>query len=761
MAKVADYQRFEQGRGKDAEEHRVSTAQREPIDLQRRLLDLVHDAMVADDLEGVLAGLLDGARQLVPCDGVSLMWLDEDHLKVLGRRGLSAALAGLTLPIGQMGAARPAIDGGRCVLVADTAEDPRWQRVPGEELARSWLGVPLLLDGRAVGLVEWVAQQPAQFDEADLSTAAEFAYHVVPVLHQVQLLDDMRRRLRELAELPSGATTQAEDPRRKLQQLVREARECTEARHAFAFLTEEDGGQLTCVAASGDQRERLKLTVLQGDGSLGGLATPRTRSPARLGGRVSDREVLAALGIRNTAILPLRVKSRPVGLLGVAERLDGEPFDQDALRSLTHLSSQASVLLERSVQTMPEPAKPDYEMVVQSSPLAVGLLTLNGEILFSNPGLAELLSRSSRSLVGLNLADFVEANDGRRLTHAMDSVGLNGRHQVDVQLRTALGEQRQVRISLALARTGDEAGGYVVAMLEDITSVKILEQDRVELLRELREQHSRLQELDQLKSRFVSNVSHELRTPLAVIKLYATLARRGRPEKQAHYLLTIEQETHRLERMVENILDLTRLDRRALEMHAEWLSPDEVIAQVLEVYQETASRKGIDLRNEVSEGLPRLLADRNHLIQMLTNLVDNALKYTPRGGQVWVLACQVAVPLEPGVDSPDRLPQPLPEAGPASEGSETRLMLEIAVGDTGAGIAESEQEKVFERFFRGSNNVPGSTGTGLGLAIVQDLMVQHGGRVTLQSRVGEGSVFTLQFPLNSAEVENAETAARG
>ncbi|MGD8398676.1 MAG: HAMP domain-containing sensor histidine kinase, partial [Anaerolineae bacterium] len=195
----------------------------------------------------------------------------------------------------------------------------------------------------------------------------------------------------------------------------------------------------------------------------------------------------------------------------------------------------------------------------------------------------------------------------------------------------------------------------------------------------------------------------------------------GRPEKQPHYLQTIEQETHRLETMVENILDLTRMDRQALRVNAERLSAGEVIGQVLQVYAETAQKRGVELQNRVQGPLPPIWADRNHLIQILTNLVDNAIKYTPRGGQVWVAAREM--------------------------GAQSRSMLEIAVGDTGAGIAEDEQEKVFERFYRGSNNTPGSTGTGLGLAIVQELMVQHGGCVTVQSRVGEGSIFALQFPL--------------
>jgi signal transduction histidine kinase len=288
-------------------------------------------------------------------------------------------------------------------------------------------------------------------------------------------------------------------------------------------------------------------------------------------------------------------------------------------------------------------------------------------------------------------------------------------------------------------------GAALVAVLEDITSLKILEQERVEHLRELREKHQQLQDLDQLRTRFVSNVSHELRTPLAVIKLYATLARKGRPEKQTYYLQTIEQETHRLETMVENILDLTRIDRQTLRLHPELLAAEEIIAQVLEVYQETAEKRGIELKNHVQGSLPRLWADKNDLIQMLTNLVDNALKYTPRGGQVWVAAREIG---------PDKFSSQAgpPQAGQArqtaqDQGLVDRPMLEIAVGDTGVGIPDDEREHIFERFYRGRNNTPECTGTGLGLAIVQELIAQHGGRVALKSQVGQGSVFVLQFPL--------------
>jgi PAS domain S-box-containing protein len=398
---------------------------------------------------------------------------------------------------------------------------------------------------------------------------------------------------------------------------------------------------------------------------------------------------------------------------------------------MTHLASQASVLLERRYQHQPVGDRYDYETVFVSSPLGVGVLTTGGDICVSNPALAAMLSRPERSLAGRNLIQFLVRDDGQRLLRALEEVSITGqRRQIDARVRSARGDHRHVRVSLALAHISDDANGNLVAMMEDITPLKILEQERVEHLRQLREKHSQLQELDQLKSRFVSNVSHELRTPLAVIKLYATLSRKGRPEKQEYYLRTIEQETHRLETMVENILDLTRLERQSLRIDPEILAAEEIIDQVMQVYGQEAQKRRIELKNQVQGALPPLYADRNTFIQVLTNLIGNGLKYTPPGGQVWVAAREIV------------------------DGSKS--MLELVVGDTGVGIPEDEQEKVFERFFRGSNNTAGSTGTGLGLAIVKELMVLHGGSVMLKSQVGEGSIFALRFPLHNRELDLEE-----
>lgn len=691
-------------------------------DLNARLLDLIQCTSQAEDLLEALTLLLKEARDLVPSDGAAVMLLFGDHLEVRAKSGAPAPLKDLSLPVSQMGAGRAVLDSGRVVRVDDAADDGRWERVPGEEEVRSWLGAPFRVNGQSFGLLEWTARQPNWFDDDSEWLAQRVVDTVAAVINKAKLLDDTRLRLRRVVEPQLDSVPRALDLTSELEPIVEEAAELTGARHAFAFVRSRSSNRLHCVAASGEKRNELRQMTLRGDGSLGGWRLSSGGPSDWLYAEASDRDAMAALGIEKTLIMPIRASAEEVGMLGVAESSRKRGFGRDALRLMTHLASQASLVVERVYPARAEKRHYDYEQVILSSPLGMSVLTFTGEIRVSNPALASLLSHPWRSLVGRSLFEFLVDEDAKRLENTLEEVSITGlRQTIYARVPAKSGEPRHVRISLAPANVSEDAGGNLVALLEDVTPVKILEDERVKHLQELKEKNAQLKELDELKSRFVSNVSHELRTPLAVIKLYATLARKGRPEKQPHYLGTIEQETQRLETMVENILDLSRMDRQVLHVDPEWLAPEQIIEQVLEVYGETARKRGIVLENRIEGKLPRLWADKNHLIQMLTNLVDNAIKYSQPEGKVSVSAGETML--------------------------SSKNVLEIAVADTGLGIPEEEQIRIFERFFRGSNNTPSLTGTGLGLAIVQELMHRHGGQVVVQSQVGKGSVFTLQFPL--------------
>ncbi len=231
---------------------------------------------------------------------------------------------------------------------------------------------------------------------------------------------------------------------------------------------------------------------------------------------------------------------------------------------------------------------------------------------------------------------------------------------------------------------------------------------------------SQRKELDRARNRFMTNVSHELRTPVANMKLYARLLQMGRrPERTAHHLQVLNEQTDRLSALIQDILEMTALDSgRAVE---EWkpIPLPTVVGNTTTRYQSHAEASDLTLTaSPLPSDLSTVKGDPTRLSQALGELVENALTFTPAGGQVTI---QVT---------------PVKEEG--------QHWVTIAVRDTGPGIPPEEQERVFDRFYRGSLAESGHVpGTGLGLSIVREIMRAHGGRVTAESEMGQGSTFTL------------------
>ena len=329
--------------------------------LNEVLLDLVHGLNLAGDFQAALGLLVEHGAALLPADGMAVMWVAGDHLEVVASRGNTAPLRGLGLPASQMGAARLVLDSNRPVLVADTLANPHWQQVPGEERVRCWIGAPLCVEGWTLGMMEWTSAEVDVWGEEELEMAGEVASFAAPALHRAQLLDDARQHLREWASPGTPATGREADPMLALQPLVDEAREFTGARHAFIFLEPDlhtHGDRLQCVAAAGEQGESLRKVVLRGDGSLGGWRMNRIQ-----GGGRTDREFMADVGVDLPLILPLRAGGEQVGMIGVAGPKQGTSFGRDAIRVMTHLASQASVIVEHlatrlSLIHISEPTRP-------------------------------------------------------------------------------------------------------------------------------------------------------------------------------------------------------------------------------------------------------------------------------------------------------------------------------------------------------------------------------------------------------------------
>jgi len=284
-------------------------------------------------------------------------------------------------------------------------------------------------------------------------------------------------------------------------------------------------------------------------------------------------------------------------------------------------------------------------------------------------------------------------------------------------------------------------------------SAPILSEDRhvlgtVTVLRDI----TRLRELDRLKSKFVSNVSHELRTPLTNIKMYVSLLKKGKPEKRDRYLEIIERESNRLTMLIEDILSLSRLEARETPPQRTPVAVDEIVESVLNIHQPQAENKTIDLSAQIVPSLPLIEADRNQIVQMLTNLVSNALNYTPEGGKVRVSAFQVQVKqgiahVIQGTDG-EKAEEGI-TALPLGEVRDGTWVI-LRVADTGIGIPEEDRDRIFDRFYRGKVEGLGIPGTGLGLPIVKEILDMHNGHIFVESEEGVGSTFTVLLPVPGA-----------
>lgn len=258
----------------------------------------------------------------------------------------------------------------------------------------------------------------------------------------------------------------------------------------------------------------------------------------------------------------------------------------------------------------------------------------------------------------------------------------------------------------------------------------IAERDRYQrelehLTVELREALEKAQAADRAKSQFLSNVSHELRTPLTSIRLYLGLLAGCPPERRQTYLESLARETGRLQTLIEGLLDISRLDLGKTTAKMELTDLNPLLLTLFNDREKLFAERGLRLQLQTAADLPPTQADPRLIEQVATNLLTNAMNYTPSGGEVFLRTAVVE--------------------------AEARPWVTFSVRDTGPGVAAEEIPHLFERFFRGKVGQGSlAAGTGLGLAICKEIMELHAGRITLDSVVGQGCTFTVWLPQQEA-----------
>ena len=404
----------------------------------------------------------------------------------------------------------------------------------------------------------------------------------------------------------------------------------------------------------------------------------------------------------------------------------------ELLGGFNTMASQLEVYKAANIEELTAAQVKQQTLIATMADGAV-LLDADGSIVLVNPTARRLFRWEGRNLEGSELIGELPEPLALELQAALESLVDGAKDSADVRCR--FGEpSRTLRIVLQSVR---DASG------ESLKGIAMTIQD---LTREV--------ELNAAQSRFISNVSHELRTPLFNIKSYVeTLHDLGdqlSEEEKKEFLGIANDETDRLTRLVNDVLDLSRLESERVWAF-EPIELPTAIEQTLRTYRLNADDKGVSLHFDADPQLPRALGNWDLLLQVFDNLVGNALKFTPKGGQLMVRAypwpdlCPL-IPDDTNANPSCALTSPLP-----------RLRVEIA--DSGCGISEVDQSRIFERFYRVENAVHTEAGTGLGLSIVRGILDKHGSQVRMTSALGIGTVFWFDLPLEDSDADELELLA--
>jgi two-component system phosphate regulon sensor histidine kinase PhoR len=357
---------------------------------------------------------------------------------------------------------------------------------------------------------------------------------------------------------------------------------------------------------------------------------------------------------------------------------------------------------ERQIQTkVLDAEKRHIEAVIRAISDGVVVTDAFGDLVLANAAAEDTFGFKFDPAVRRPIEEVITDKGFLALVDDMRETGLFTSHRSVEWIQGAGDRARIWRVILNTVVEGkrrDRISG-VVAVLHDVTKEK---------------------EIARMKSDFVSNVSHELKAPLASIRAYTEMLVDGEVKSEAEtreYLHVIGTETDRMSRLIDNILNLSRLESGLVPVNKADLAVTEILRDVADVMTSQAVQKNIRLEADLAPVFFRVHGDRDMLYQAVLNVVSNAIKYTPEGGQV-----RISTYLD-----------------------DSAVVVDVA--DTGYGIPPEDAGKVFEKFYRSRHSAKAAKGTGLGLALVKHVVeVVHGGRVTVESDVGKGSVFRLFLP---------------
>jgi len=723
---------------------------------------VVNQAM---DLDELLDQVLAQVAEAFPCDCTNFMILEGDTSRILRHRGYEQfglhdeELHNLGLNVEDYENMRRMI-AGEVVVIPDTAQSESWVSATNLEWLKSWAGAPIEYAGEIIGFLSLDSGTPGTFTEAMGDRLEAFAAHAATAMRKAELytrLSSEHGRLNVLYEIARAVSTSLR-PGEIQDNLIDGAIRAVEAVDGVVYelapskeeLTintrslfgRKTGGCLKHVACKRFAEEifsgkhaafkRLELdgntvnlvgfplqtaqmsygvavlhvdanfvfsddwqAVFEAAGQQAGIALDNADKHAQVQRRLAEMTILQRL------------------ISAIAGRLDAQDVLDEVTSQLFHALEYPAVQIfqrdddELVLKSFSGPAPIVEELSIQRG--IIGRVARSGE-----PALVQDVRTDSdyvALLVGTRSLLVVPYRREEELfgviAVATSNDGQLDRDDLDLLMLLA----DFVSVALQNAELYEQVRDSV-SLLEDQVRLRTAE---------LEDALTKAREAERIKANFVSDISHELRTPLTNIGLYLDLLEIGGKEKAKDYMLTLRRETERLGTLIEQLLAISQLDAGKSALTLEMVDLNGLVEMLVNDRARMIFQSGLVLETELERGQIMVNLDPRLIMQAMTNLLTNAMNYTPLGGTISLRTASVE-----------------------ENGAHWAI---LTVRDTGPGIAEEEQENIFDRFYRGlAGRSSGISGTGLGLAICKEIMERHHGRVTVKSRLGHGAAFTLWIP---------------
>ncbi len=704
------------------EKVRLFQAEREQRELAETLTEVTLALTSHTSLTAVLDEILRQVQRLVPYRTAHIMLLQDETLRAACWQGYQALeseehIAGLVQRLADLPLDAEVIRSRQPLIVYDTHRDPRWVVFNRTAWVRSHLAIPICLRERVLGLLRLDGGTPGEFSVEDAMRLYPLTNAAAIAIENAHLLESAQRRAEEAETLRQAGATLIETLSldETLHRILEQLERVVSYDSASVQLLREGHLEIVGGRLFADLQNAIGFTIpVPGD-------NPNTTVIQERRAEIVEQPHAAYSEFcvpRNGAVqswlgVPLTVRAQVIGMLAL-NSLEPGHFTQDHVRLVTPFANQAAIAIEnaRLVEGLEaEVAAQTAEIRAEKEKCETILRNVGDAILMAGPEMQiQYVNDAFTALTGYTAEEVIGQ-------HA-NSVGAKAPDQVRRAIETSLAEGKAWRGEMIGYRKDGRSydAALTIAPMRDAEGRLV---GHVSTHRDI----SRMKELERARRQFITNVSHQLRTPVTNFKLYVRLLRTGRrPERVDHYLQVLAQETGRLEHLVEDILEMITLDSNHGAMSWGIVSLPTVIGDAITRYQSRAEASGLALvAAAIPLGTPQVKGDQARLTRALNELVENAVNFTPAGGQVIV------------------------ETGVAEE--EGQRWVTLAVRDTGPGISPEEQEHIFERFFRGSLAESGHvSGTGLGLSIVQEILHAHGGRVMVDSKIGQGSTFQLWLP---------------